>query len=88
MEVAAWLIKELDRPVNGAAVDTAEMHEYRLPEGASPREGETVVRIFYLPPQSAEDFYGSEQEFDRRQAERALRLDLISVHSAVCETAN
>jgi len=32
--------------------------------------------------------FGSAQEFDERQAERALTVDAIGVHSAVCETVN
>lgn len=56
--LAAWLVSELDRPASGSAAgDASAAHEYRLPEDVSPRDGQTVVRVFYLPSQSPEDLY-------------------------------
>lgn len=51
--LAAWLVSELDKPVDGqaAAQDTATPHEYRLSNDPA-----NLVRVFYLPnSQSAED---------------------------------
>jgi hypothetical protein len=51
--LAAWLVSELDKPVNGqsAAQDSAAPHEYRLSSDAA-----SLVRVFYLPgSQSPED---------------------------------
>lgn len=51
--LAAWLVSELDKPVNGQAAtpDSATPHTYRFSSGA-----DNVVRVFYLAgSQSAED---------------------------------
>jgi len=51
--LAAWLVSELDKPVDGqaAAHDSTAPHEYRLSDDPA-----NLVRVFYLPSsQSAED---------------------------------
>lgn len=51
--LAAWLVSELDKPVDGqaAAQGSATPHEYRLSDDSA-----NLVRVFYLPSsQSAED---------------------------------
>lgn len=54
--LAAWLVSELDRPASpSAAGDASAAHEYRLPDDASPRDGQTIARVFYLPPQPPAD---------------------------------
>ena len=53
MALAAWLISELDKPVNGQAAAEASTvpHEYRLASGS-----DNLVRVFYLASsQSAQD---------------------------------
>ena len=55
--LAEWLVSELDRPASALSVTAPMSQEYRLPEGASPRDGETVVRVFYLPPQPPADLH-------------------------------
>ena len=52
--LAAWLVSELDKPVNGqtAAEDSTVPQEYRLSSG----HWDDLVRVFYLPGfQSAQD---------------------------------
>ena len=51
--LAAWLVSELDKPLNGqsAAQDHAAPHEYRLSD-----DPENLVRVFYLTgPSSPRD---------------------------------
>jgi hypothetical protein len=45
LSLAAWLVSELDKPLNGqaAAGDTAASHEFRLSNDA-----QNLVRVFYL----------------------------------------